>query len=141
MNKFNKGTTVKIKDNVSSKGEYYKYKGKIGIITEVNYYNNTVNIKIDQKIYDDILLSNVGYSVIEVYNKSKNMTNKQTLTEILEKKKEEIFDIEDKLKFLNETNQDTFNENEYKAYQTLSLIEEGNLSKGEKAKKIAELLK
>jgi len=139
MNKFNKGTTVKIKDNASPKGEYYKYRGKIGIIVDVNY--SSVNIKIDQKIYDDILLSNVGYSVIEVYNKSKNMTNKQTLTEILEKKKQEISDIEDKLKFLNETNQDTFNENEYKAYQTLSLIEEGNLSKGEKAKKIAELLK
>ena len=135
MNKYNKGTTVKIKDNVSPEGEYYKYRGKIGIITDVHY--NSVSIKID----NDTLLPYVGYSVIEVYNKSKDMTNKQSLTEILEKKKQEIFDIEDKLKFLNETNQDTFNENEYKAYQTLTLIEEGNLSKGEKAKKIAELLK
>ena len=49
--------------------------------------------------------------------------------------------IDEKLKFLEETGQDEFNQNEFNAYQALTLIENGELSKAEKAKLIAGLLK
>ena len=41
---------------------------------------------------------------------------------------------------MDETGSETFDENEFKAYQTLSIIEKGDLTKIEKAKAIAALI-
>jgi len=49
--------------------------------------------------------------------------------------------IKEKLAFLEETNQENFDENEFKVYKTLKTIEEEDLTIYEKSKKIAELLK
>ncbi|HMS90624.1 MAG TPA: hypothetical protein PKC87_00165 [Candidatus Absconditabacterales bacterium] len=45
-----------------------------------------------------------------------------------------------KITFMDETGSETFDENEFKAYQTLSIIEKGDLTKIEKAKAIAALI-
>jgi hypothetical protein len=45
-----------------------------------------------------------------------------------------------KLAFLDETGQEEGCEREFKVYQTLSLVEDGNLTKQQKAKAIASLL-
>jgi hypothetical protein len=52
----------------------------------------------------------------------------------------EISDMEDKISYLNDNGIDTYNENEYKAYKTLLIIEKGNMSRIEKAKAIASLI-
>lgn len=51
-----------------------------------------------------------------------------------------IEETKNKIAFMDETGSDTFNENEFKAYQTLTIIEKGDLSKMEKAKAIAALI-
>lgn len=45
-----------------------------------------------------------------------------------------------KLEFLDEIKSDEFIENEFKAYQTLTIIEQSDMSKLEKAKAIAQLI-
>jgi len=51
-----------------------------------------------------------------------------------------IAETEAKIAFLKEIGSDTFDENEFKAYHTLTIIEQGNMSKIEKAKAIAALI-
>jgi hypothetical protein len=45
-----------------------------------------------------------------------------------------------KIAFIKETGSETFDENEYKAYQTLTLIENSEMSKMDKARAIAALI-
>jgi len=45
-----------------------------------------------------------------------------------------------KIDFMIETDSDTFNENEFKAYHTLTIIEQSGMSKMDKAKAIAALI-
>lgn len=51
-----------------------------------------------------------------------------------------IAETKAKIDFMNETNSDTFNENEFKAYHTLTIIEQSGMSKIDKAKAIAALI-
>ena len=51
-----------------------------------------------------------------------------------------IEETKTKIAFMDETGSDVFNENEFKAYQTLTIIEKGDLTKMEKAKAIAALI-
>jgi hypothetical protein len=46
-----------------------------------------------------------------------------------------------KIEFMEETSSEVFEENEFKAYKTLTIIEQGSMSKIEKAKAIAALIK
>lgn len=61
--------------------------------------------------------------------------------EFIKKTEGEIAEIQAKIDFVKETGFERFNENEFKAYQTLIIIEQGNLSRIEKAKAIAALIK
>jgi hypothetical protein len=60
--------------------------------------------------------------------------------EKIEKTQAFILETEAKITFLKEIKSDTFDENEFKAYHTLTIIEQGNMSKIEKAKAIAALI-
>ncbi len=51
-----------------------------------------------------------------------------------------ITETQAKIDFLNEVRSETFDENEFKAFHTLTIIEQGNMSKIEKAKAIAALI-
>lgn len=51
-----------------------------------------------------------------------------------------IAEIKMKMLFMSEVNSDEFDENEFKAYQTLTLIENTEMSKLDKAKAIAALI-
>jgi hypothetical protein len=80
-------------------------------------------------------------------DKSLARTKKEQIEEQIVKAQEKIkateaFIAEAKLKiaFMEETNSEEFNENEFKAYQTLTLIENTSMSKLEKAKAIASLI-
>lgn len=52
-----------------------------------------------------------------------------------------IDETNEKLSFMEETGSELFDENEFKAYRTLTIIEQGSMSKMEKAKAIAALIK
>ena len=58
----------------------------------------------------------------------------------IEKTQAFIAETEAKIEFLKEIKSDEFDENEFKAYHTLTIIEQGNMSKIEKAKAIAALI-
>lgn len=51
-----------------------------------------------------------------------------------------IAETQAKIIFIEETGSEVFDENEYKAYQTLTLIENGSMSKMDKARAIAALI-
>ena len=51
-----------------------------------------------------------------------------------------IAETKAKIDFMVETDSDTFNENEFKAYHTLTIIEQSGMSKIDKAKAIAALI-
>lgn len=68
---------------------------------------------------------------------------KGLINDLEDKKKEitsEINIIKEQIKFLKETKNEVFDENEFKAYRTLSLVEDDSLTKMQKAKLIAELI-
>ena len=90
-------------------------------------------------------------SRITMNTKALEKTNAKTsiekFEEQIEKAKENIAktqafiaENEAKISFLKEIGSDTFDENEFKAYHTLTIIEQGNMSKIEKAKAIAALI-
>jgi len=58
----------------------------------------------------------------------------------IEKTQAFIAETQAKIDFLKEIKSDEFDENEFKAYHTLTIIEQGNMSKIEKAKAIAALI-
>jgi hypothetical protein len=71
-------------------------------------------------------------------------TLKERLADVqskLEKFHSEKLELESQIKWMADTGTDTFDENEYRVWQALSTIEDGDLSKLEKVKLIAALLK
>lgn len=136
MSVFKKGDNIKIKNTVSSTGKYGSHKGKEGIITAAyKFYGGSQYYTV--KFGDCDHLTNVSHQVLESVEK----TSKSRFIKRIQELEKEMTIIKEKLKFLKETGQEMFNENEFKVYKTLSLIDKDNLSQYEKAKKIAELLK
>lgn len=75
------------------------------------------------------------------------LSKRELLEEELVKHNESIKQIQEKIErvkariqFMDETGTDEFDENTFKAYQALSIIESGNLSKIEQAQAIANLI-
>jgi hypothetical protein len=58
----------------------------------------------------------------------------------VQRKNEFITEIQSKIDYINKTGTDVFDENEYKVYHTLTLIENRYMTKLEKAKEIAALI-
>lgn len=82
-----------------------------------------------------------------VLNKTKGKSSINKFQSLIEQAKEKIektqafiVETEAKIEFLKEIKSDLFDENEFKAYHTLTIIEQGNMSKIEKAKAIAALI-
>ena len=65
----------------------------------------------------------------------------EVLVQELSETKTKLDTIQSKINFMNETGSDDFSEDEFKVYQTLKLLENGELSLLEKSKLIAELIK
>jgi hypothetical protein len=74
-------------------------------------------------------------------------TKKEQFEEQIEKAKSKIAatqafinEVEMKIEFMDEIKTEDFDENEFKAYQTLTLIENTSMSKLDKARAIASLI-
>lgn len=81
-------------------------------------------------------------------DKSQPKSTKEKFLEHITKAEEKIKstqafidETKEKISFMEETGSELFDENEFKAYRTLSIIEQSNMSKIEKAKAIAALIK
>lgn len=59
----------------------------------------------------------------------------------VKKAKEEVKLIQAKLDFMNETGAEEYCHNEFRVYQTLTIVKNGDLNKAEKAKAIASLIR
>jgi hypothetical protein len=145
--KFQVGDLAILKSNLDKNYQ----KGDIVIITRTNY-GGSYTI---QPFEDTINIPNLWVSVryldtIDVNSDNPNINNvKQILMEKLikdftsrkEKLQQELQNIEDKLRYIEESGCTTFNENEFKVYKTLQLLEEKQgLSRMEKAQAIAKLI-
>jgi hypothetical protein len=67
--------------------------------------------------------------------------NLETIEQELLKKQLEVETIKDKIKWMKEAGVAEFNEDQFKVYQTLKLLDNNDLSTIEKSKLIAELIK
>lgn len=138
MSAYEKGDRIQIRPTMSPNGRYAGLLGEVGTIIEIGstYFDQNTIKKI--KLDNGKILTSVGYSSI-MKDSGPKMTSKERIEQAIERKKEELVKLQEKLNFLNETKQTEFNGNEFKAYQALTLIEEGDLTKAQRAKEIAKL--
>lgn len=66
--------------------------------------------------------------------------SKDEIKDEIEELEDEIFELKSRLAFLEETDSKEFDENEFKVYNTLKIIEKKGLSQIDKAKAIAKLI-
>jgi hypothetical protein len=76
----------------------------------------------------------VAYTIEDFEEANKDLIDQ------LEATKKEISDNEERIAWMKENNIVEFNETEFKAFKTLTLLEDDSLSKMEKAKLISELV-
>lgn len=139
--KFQDGDTAIVNDKVTTYDIKYN---KVGPGTEVKI--------ISYNSYDGIYTvqgpsGNRFNMYSTVLDKGTPKTSVEKFQEQIEKAKENIArtqvfiaETQAKIIFLQEIGSDEFDENEFKAYHTLTIIEQGNMSKIEKAKAIAALI-
>lgn len=115
--------------------------GQKGIIYAYNHNHSGYAYRVKM---DDGRLIDFNSSDLELTAKTTSIEKFQILIEQAKEKIEKtqafIAETEAKISFLKETGSDTFDENEFKAFHTLTIIEQGNMSKIEKAKAIAALI-
>jgi hypothetical protein len=66
---------------------------------------------------------------------------KEDFEKRLKELNDEVEIVKTKIEWLNESGNEEYNEDEYKVYQTLKLLENDKMSRQEKSKLIAELIK
>lgn len=87
------------------------------------------------ELYSNQLDKTAGKTSIEKFQVLINQAKEK-----IEKTNAFIAETEAKIAFLKEIDSDVFDENEFRAFLTLTIIEQGNMSKIEKAKAIAALI-
>lgn len=110
----------------------------INSISYDGHYNIQKNDKTGGGTYR---VSNAALSkLVEGGKRAQLLDHIKKAEEKIKQTKAFIEETKTKITFMDETGSDVFNENEFKAYQTLIIIEKGDLSKMEKAKAIAALI-
>jgi hypothetical protein len=138
--KFESGDIVVVTDKVS-KHSQINYGVKPGMSGKVTGYNGHgyyfVELETGRRINEK---SNA-------FEKGKPKSSIVVFTEQIEKAEAKIaatkafiIETKNKIAFMKETGSDMFDENEFKAYHTLTIIEQSDMSKIEKAKAIAALI-
>ena len=139
LRKFQIGDAVVVTDKVSKYAQGKGIKpGMAGTVTNYQYQG-----------YYTVKLEN-GQSVQEksnAFEKGKPKSSVEVFTEQISKAlakieatQKFIAETKSKIAFMQETGSEMFDENEFKAYHTLTIIEQSDMSKIEKAKAIAALI-
>lgn len=124
-----------IGDEVIVLSNKFNRKNTKGIIKDYDYSDSTYKVRYKSRYDDDGWDWYRGISLIKVEGENiTSLENQKTklesqLIEITKK----IDEVSDKIKFVQETGLE-FNENVFKAYQTITIVEESKMSKVEKAK-------
>jgi hypothetical protein len=115
--------------------------GDEGIITkgEYGYYNIDIFCPKYETI-KNICVETKWLELVKGSSREKIEAKIATLRQEITDKYVLIDELQSKINYMDETGNDMFDENEFKAYQTLTIIEKGNLSKLDKARAIAALL-
>jgi hypothetical protein len=140
LRKFQNGDVVVVTNKIS-KWAQSQHKVKPGMVGTVMGYSF--------RGYYYVRLEN-GHTIHEksnVFEKGKPKSSIEMFTEQIEKAvakieatKAFITETKSKIAFMQEVGSDQFDENEFKAYHTLTIIEQSDMSKIEKAKAIAALI-
>ena len=141
--KFKTGDKVQIKNNISQNtlNVYGLKVGDEGVVVNQSYGYYNIDIYTPKQERIQRLSFEVRYlEPVKTSSREKIEAKIETLKQEIADKNILINDLAGRIKYMDETGTDTFDENEFKAYQTLTIIEKGNLSKLDKAKAIAALL-
>jgi len=117
---------------------------KIGSEYQLNRdYNSTfkkgATVIISNKSYGSAYFDNGRYSISPMYlNKIDN--TKLAISKKITEKKKEIEELQAKLDFLKESGETKYNENTFKAFQTVKLLDNKKLTAMDKAKLISGLI-
>lgn len=140
LRKFEIGDVVVLTDKVSKYAQQHAkvLPGMSGTVTNYQYQGYyTVKVENGQSIQEK---SNA-------FTKGKPKSSIEMFTEQIEKAeakieatKNFIIETKNKIAFMKETDSEIFDENEFKAYHTLTIIEQSDMSIIEKAKAIAALI-
>lgn len=138
--KFQQGDKVIVSEKVA---KYYQTSrnvkpGMSGTVLSYHYDGYyTVKIENGHTIKDKAAAFNKGKgkNSIEIFEEQISLAEKK-----IESTLKFIQDTKAKIEFMKETNTESFNDNEFKAFQTLTIIEQGNMTKIEKARAIASLI-
>jgi hypothetical protein len=138
--KFQDGDVVVVTDKVSKFAQLHFgiVPGMVGTVQRYNY-DGQYSVKVD----NGKLLQEKSNAFEKVSPKS----SVEVFTEQIKKAEAKIAatkafieETQNKIAFMHETGSDTFDQNEFKAYHTLTIIEQSDMSKIEKAKAIAALI-
>lgn len=110
------------------------HKDNLCILSRVDHSDNTLKFWLDD-----------GKTVESSWHKFGDVQYLIETEEFLNEQRQGLMDklnlIDSKLQWIKETGSDVYDENQFRVWQVLTLAENGSLSKIEKAKAIAELIK
>jgi hypothetical protein len=142
LRKFQCGDVVVVTDKVSKWAQNSAAQarpGMTGVVVSYGSYGSYYNVKLEN-----------GHNINEksnAFEKGKPKSSINVFTEQIAKAvakieatKAFIAETKNKIAFMHETGSEMFDENEFKAYHTLTIIEQSDMSKIEKAKAIAALI-
>jgi hypothetical protein len=144
LRKFQNGDVVVVTNKIS-KWAQSQHKVKPGMVGTVMGYNfqGYYTVRVDNGTPNGVNVSEKS----NVFEKGKPKSSIEMFTEQIEKAvakieatKAFITETKSKIAFMQEIGSDQFDENEFKAYHTLTIIEQSDMSKIEKAKAIAALI-
>jgi len=139
MTNFKVGDKVKWNGGAITSGNGSISNGLNYFISSVN--NSTSALKSRGGTYG--IKNEQGNLVGSVYGNEIKLAEetKESLTTIINESKLRISEAETKLQFMEDTGSDVYDENTFKAFNVLKLVDDKKLSNIEKAKLIAELIK
>jgi hypothetical protein len=141
VQKFKAGdrAVVNSKHTHSDAVNYGVYEGMEVAIMRKDYSSSYYNVR-TEKGHQFPMLSSQLDKVQPKSNREKFLEHIEKAEEKIEATKVFISEMKAKIEFMDEIKADVFDENEFRAYQTLTIIEQSGMSKLEKARAIAQLI-
>jgi len=140
VRKFQNGDVVVVTDKVSTHAMTH-HDVKPGMTGNVEYYQYNSYYKV--RLENGLTISEKSTA----FEKGKPKSSIEVFTEQIEKAEAKIVatkafiaETKSKIDFMKEVGSEMFDENEFKAYHTLTIIEQSDMTKIEKAKAIAALI-
>lgn len=138
VRKFNSGDTAFINEKISSSFKAQGFTPGTQVLVDFLVYQGYYRVTFKGNKYNipsKYLSKGTPKSSIEIFTEQIEKAEAK-----IEATKNYIAETKSKIAFMKETGSEVFDENEFKAYHTLTIIEQSGMSKIEKAKAIAALI-